>query len=81
MPVEHVYDIGNGTYDAEANKRRLQGTRPVKRDTTLLYRCQTAKDACTILLLQLSYKVQLHPIMGGRMYQDVYVPDIEATTG
>ncbi|KAF7969597.1 hypothetical protein HWV62_26829 [Athelia sp. TMB] len=36
----HVYDIGsgNGTYDAQANEKRLQGTQPVKRDTTMLYR-------------------------------------------
>lgn len=37
---EHYYDIGhgNGRYDAEANEKKLQGTHPIKRDTTMLYR-------------------------------------------
>jgi L-ascorbate oxidase len=40
----HYYDIGagNGTYNATANEIRLQGTQPVKRDTTMLYRFETA---------------------------------------
>ena len=35
----HYYNIGsgNGTYDVEANERRLNGTNPVQRDTTVLY--------------------------------------------
>jgi L-ascorbate oxidase len=39
----HYWDIGsgNGTYDAEANEKRLQGYTPVKRDTTMLYRYAT----------------------------------------
>lgn len=39
----HVYDIGsgNGTYDADANEQKLQGTSPVRRDTTILYRYGT----------------------------------------
>jgi L-ascorbate oxidase len=42
----HVYDIGagNGTYDAYANEERLQGTHPVKRDTTMLYSYETKTD-------------------------------------
>jgi FtsP/CotA-like multicopper oxidase with cupredoxin domain len=40
----HYYDIGsgNGTYDAAANEERLKGRNPVKRDTTMLYRYETA---------------------------------------
>ena len=36
----HFYDIGsgNGTYDIHENEKRLQGYRPVKRDTTPLFR-------------------------------------------
>ena len=36
----HFWDIGagNGTYDVNANEARLNGTQPVKRDTTMLYR-------------------------------------------
>lgn len=43
----HVYDIGsgNGTYDADANEKKLQGTHPIKRDTTMLYRYETATTA------------------------------------
>jgi len=40
----HYYDIGsgNGTYDPVANEARLKGTQPVLRDTTLVYRYETA---------------------------------------
>jgi L-ascorbate oxidase len=40
----HVYDIGsgNGTYDVRKNEERLKGSRPVRRDTTMLYRYETA---------------------------------------
>jgi L-ascorbate oxidase len=40
MHGAHIYDIGarNGTYDVDENERRLQGTQPVKRNTTMLYR-------------------------------------------
>jgi L-ascorbate oxidase len=40
----HYYDIGsgNGTYNPEANEKKLKGTSPVKRDTTMLYRYITA---------------------------------------
>jgi L-ascorbate oxidase len=43
MHGAHIYDIGagNGTYDVDENERRLQGTHPVKRDTTMLYRYET----------------------------------------
>src|SRR4051812_46214317 len=36
----HFWDIGagNGTYDPVANEKKLKGTNPVKRDTTMLYR-------------------------------------------
>jgi L-ascorbate oxidase len=39
----HFWDIGsgNGTYNATANEERLRGYRPVKRDTTMLYRYAT----------------------------------------
>jgi L-ascorbate oxidase len=36
----HYWDLGsgNGTYDAAANTKKLQGYTPIKRDTTMLYR-------------------------------------------
>ena len=36
----HYYDIGsgNGTYDAEANEKLLAKSKPVRRDSTMLYR-------------------------------------------
>ena len=36
----HFWDIGagNGTYNVTANEAKLNGTQPVKRDTTILYR-------------------------------------------
>lgn len=47
----HFYDIGsgNGTYKATANEERLQGTHPVKRDTTMLYRYKTATTNGTLI--------------------------------
>ncbi|KAH0283475.1 L-ascorbate oxidase, partial [Aureobasidium sp. EXF-3399] len=40
----HYYDIGggNGSYDPTANELKLQGYRPVLRDTTMVYRYGTA---------------------------------------
>ena len=37
---KHFYDIGSGpgAYDSAANEHRLNGTTPVQRDTTMLYR-------------------------------------------
>lgn len=39
----HYYDIGsgNGTYDPAANEAKLAGTKPVLRDTTMLYKYGT----------------------------------------
>ncbi|KAK9374435.1 Cupredoxin [Lipomyces chichibuensis] len=36
----HYYDIGsgNGTYNVSENEKRLKGTEPVRRDTTMLYK-------------------------------------------
>ncbi|KAL4917426.1 Cupredoxin [Aspergillus aurantiobrunneus] len=36
----HFYDIGggDGLYNAAANEQRLQGTHPIRRDTSMLYR-------------------------------------------
>ncbi|KAH6981711.1 ascorbate oxidase [Ilyonectria sp. MPI-CAGE-AT-0026] len=46
---QHFYDIGsgNGTYDAEANEKKLAGMgyRVVQRDTTMLYRYELATAA------------------------------------
>ncbi|SMQ52027.1 unnamed protein product [Zymoseptoria tritici ST99CH_1A5] len=43
----HCYDIGsgNGTYNAVENEKKLETYKPVKRDTTLLYRYGTKTDA------------------------------------
>ncbi|KAK3672192.1 hypothetical protein LTR78_007945 [Recurvomyces mirabilis] len=43
----HYYDIGsgNGTYDAVANEKKLANYNPVLRDTTNLYRYETATTA------------------------------------
>ena len=41
---KHFWDLGsgNGTYNVTANEQRLAGTQPVLRDTTMLYRYETA---------------------------------------
>lgn len=43
----HFYDIGcgNGMYDVVANEEKLQGYRPVLRDTTMLYRYADVGEA------------------------------------
>ena len=47
----HFYDIGsgNGSYDITENEKRLQNYRPIKRDTTPLYRFQATGAPSTKL--------------------------------
>lgn len=45
---QHVWDVGSGdgTYDAEANERKIKdlGWRPVRRDTSMLYKFHSTVD-------------------------------------
>lgn len=45
----HYYDIGggDGLYDAEENEKRLEGTNPVTRDTSVLYSYRKSAEALT----------------------------------
>lgn len=47
---KHYWDCGagDGKYDPEANERRLAGTEPVQRDTTMLYRYDEKAKANTL---------------------------------